>query len=400
MKRRLFLKTMAAVSGGIMGLPNRLPLLAQEIGTQFFLPPTVQHITETSAVIYFWMGEAPTNGQLLILKDNAIIQEYPLATDSLAQQIFVTNLEPASSYTYQVQVNGVEPPLLTGTQWANLAFTTPPYEWPLRLTSVGDTGFGDEITAKIAKYVAQHDLDLFLHLGDIVYFMHEYQNDHWVNWAKKYFEPFQDTLSRTVHYPTFGNHELDDATWLDGMPSYFWVFPPYNEDHYEEKRWFSSFDINGIQFLSLNSQLFYIYARFKNAQEEWLDAKLARTDVRYTVAFFHIPPYTSASLHQWDGLVVAENWMPKFEASNVALVLNGHSHVYERFVQNGVHYVTAGSASTRNYAQGETMQNSQIFLSEPAYPIVELYEDKIQLTSYDINNDVIENVELPITPRF
>jgi predicted phosphodiesterase len=399
MKRRQFLKTMA-VAGGLSSLPGSWLRLAQDNTPQFFLPPTVQHVTENSAVIYFWLNAPPATGSLLILKEATQVREVALASDTPVHQIFVDGLEPATTYQYQVVVNDLEPLLLTGTDWTGLSFQTPPYEWPLRLTALGDTGFGDDITLRIGKLVAQHDLDLFLHLGDVVYFMHEYDGNTWMNWAKKYFEPFQQTLSRVPHYPTFGNHELDDAAWFDGMPSYFWVFPPYNSDQYEGRRWYSSFDLNGIQFLSLNSQLFYSYASYRNAQEAWLDEKLARPDVQYTVAFFHIPPYTSASLHQWDGLVVAENWMPKFEANHVVLALSGHAHVYERLSQNGVHYLTAGSASSRNYAQGETMPNSRIFLSEPVYPIIELYEDHIHLTSYNINDEVIEDLDLEITPRF
>lgn len=401
MKRRTFLKTVGAAAGSsVLGMSPTELLLAQDSAMQFFLPPTVQHVTETSAVICCWLSAPTPNGKLIILQEGTPVQEYRLTPDVQPQQIFVEGLTPSTAYQYQVLVDAVEPLLLTGTAWSNLTFRTPPYEWPIRLSALGDTGFGDDVTLKIGKYLAQHDLDLFLHLGDIVYFMHEYENNHWINWAKKYFEPFQSTLSNVAHYPSFGNHELDDAAWLDGMPSYFHVFPPYNADNYEGKRWYSSFDLNGIQFLSLNSQLFYSYARFKNAQEEWLDAKLARTDVRYTVAFFHIPPYTSAGVHQWDGLVVAENWMPKFEANHVVLALSGHAHVYERFIQNGIHYVTAGSVSTRNYYQGEVMQNSQFFLSEPVYPIIELYEDRIHLTAYDINNIILEDLDLPITPRF
>ncbi len=401
MKRRQFLKTMTA-AGGILTLPAPLLSLAQQAMPQFFLPPTVQHVTETSAVIYFWLNAPPTSGYLLIMNEGNIVREFSLAIDTPLHQIVVDGLAPSTTYEYQVIVNDVDPLLLTGAAWSNLSFQTPPYEWPLRLTALGDTGFGDNITLRMGKLAAQHELDLFLHLGDVVYFMQEYDGNPWMNWSKKYFEPFQGLLSRVPHYPTFGNHELDDAAWYEGMPSYFWVFPPINEDVYEGNRLWYSFDLNEIQFLSLNSQVFYSYGEeVRHAQEAWLDEKLARTEVRYSVIFFHVTPYTSSSVHPSDGQIIAERWLSKFEGKHVPLILSGHVHVYERFSHNGLHIITSGSASERTYPMGETMSpNSQIFLSEPVYPIIELYEDYIHLTSYDINDEVVEDLNLEITPRF
>jgi hypothetical protein len=55
---------------------------------------------------------------------------------------------------------------------------------------------------------------------------------------------------------------------------------------------------------------------------------------------------------------VAENWVPKFEQSNVALVVRGHAHLYERLFKNGVHYLVAGAGSQTIYGQGEILEHS------------------------------------------
>jgi predicted phosphodiesterase len=401
MKRRTFLKFSAGAALTAL-LPREI--FASQTTPQFLIPPTVQHLTETTAHIFFWIGDLLQPGSLLVEKDGTTVFDFPLEPSAPREWLFILDgLQPATTYTYRVVVEGNELPLLTMEQpWSGLTFTTPPHEWPLRICALGDTGFGDPTTRSIAQQVAQFDLDLFLHLGDIVYWMHQYNGDAWLNWGEKYYEPFYEVLRKVPHYPTFGNHETDGPARLNGQPSYFWMFPPINDDIQthptwtNDNRWWYAFDYNNIQFLSLNTQLFYMNTAMWNAQDEWLDQKLARTDVLYTVVFCHIPLYTSGGLHQWDGMYAAERWEQKFANSNVSLVLSGHAHVYERLLKNGVNYVTAGSASDTNYSMGERMASSVIFRSEPAYPIIELHPDRIHLTTYDANGGIIEDVDLAL----
>lgn len=391
--RRQFIKTLGALT-----LATRLRFFAWAQGAQrFILPPTIQHISEESAVLYFRLANPTTDGRVVITQDGETTQEIAFATaDSLRHQILIEGLQSATTYGYKILIDGAE---LSTVQndlepWTALTFSTPPYEFPLRIAAVGDSGFGDSTTVALGQQMAAHNPHLFFHLGDVVYHMHQYNNDHFLNWHIKYFKPFYPLLQRVPHYPTFGNHELDSPAILDGWSSYYWVFPPFNADQYLDARMWYGFDYNGIQFLSLNSQLFYSQASLRAEQEAWLDAKLARDDVLYTVVFFHVTPFTSAGVHQFDGQVIAQQWSPKFENSNVALVLAGHAHVYERLQQNGLTYITAGAGSSTLYGQGERLGISQFFYSGASYPIVDLYPDRVQVTAYDVNGNVIDEVDI------
>ena len=73
---------------------------------------------------------------------------------------------------------------------------------------------------------------------------------------------------------------------------------------------------------------------------QWLEADLASTAQDWVIAFFHHPPYSDGHDSDMadDLIAVREQVAPVLEAGGVDLVLNGHSHSYERsFLLNG-HY--------------------------------------------------------------
>lgn len=396
MNRRKFLQILFTIGGGLPFWPKVRPGYTQS-SAQFIIPPTVHHVTETSAMVYFRLKDLTTTGQLLIKQANQVVQTIPLATDILRQQIMIDDLEPETAYTYEIQVDGGVPPTYDDDPWGPLGFRTAPFEFPLRFCALGDSGFGDSTTATLAEHIAQHDLDFFLHLGDVVYWMHQFNNDHFYNYYLKYFKPFSEIVRHMPHYPTMGNHDYDGPTFLDGLPTYNWVFPPFDDDQTAEGlRYWHSWKFNDIHFINLNSQLIYGRADLRNAQIEWLDEQLARDDSIYKVVFFHIAPFHSSDLHPGDGRPIMEQWLPKFEANNVKLVLTGHAHLYERLELNGITYIVAGAGSATNYSIGQQLAYSQKVYNGASYPIIELYEDKIHITAYDVEDNLIDDVGISI----
>ncbi|NJL92873.1 MAG: hypothetical protein HC915_03680 [Anaerolineae bacterium] len=405
MQRRTFLKRLLVVGGAWVAAQRAgwLPsALAQE--QLFFVPPTVHHVSEDSATLVFRLSLPTANGLVRVFEGDQPVLELPYdASATLWQQVVVPGPQASHTYRYQVEADGAVPLALMagqpGMPWEGLSFRTQPHPFPLRVAAVGDSGFGHTITRELGQVMAQQQPDFFIHLGDVVYWMHQYNGNAYLNWMEKYFIPFQDVLARGPHYATFGNHEQDGPAQLDGWPSYYWMFPPFNEDQndFGARSWYS-FDYNNIQFISLNSQLFYSYARFFAPQQEWLLQKLQRDDVRYTVIFFHISPYNSASLNQWDGLRIQEQWVPLFESApcKVALVMGGHAHIYERLLQNGIHYLVAGSGSDTIYGEGVPMENRVFFARETCFPMLEFYEDRIALQTYTAAGAVIDQAELPL----
>ncbi|KAB2863815.1 MAG: hypothetical protein F9K46_05380, partial [Anaerolineae bacterium] len=185
------------------------------------------------------------------------------ATQQLRQLVTIENLDKSTSYQAEILVGGQSPSLL-GQEgvWGPISFRTQPYEWPIRFATLGDSVFGDSVTWQLAEHIVQQDIDFFIHLGDVVYHSYEYENDLWLNWALKYYGPFREVLRQIPHYVAVGNHDREGTTLLDGQSFIYWAFPPYNLDEaFEERRQWSSFVVNDVQFLSLNSQVFYTEPR-------------------------------------------------------------------------------------------------------------------------------------------
>lgn len=97
------------------------------------------------------------------------------------------------------------------------------------------------------------------------------------------------------------------------------------------------------------AQLLFLDANRPDAsQTRWLAERLRERGPKFRVAIFH-QPAVSCGFHGSTPRV-DELWMPLFESSNVALVLSGHDHHYERFLsRNDVTYVVTGGGGRTLY---------------------------------------------------
>ncbi|MBI5931868.1 MAG: metallophosphoesterase [Chloroflexi bacterium] len=400
MKRRDFIKSVAAMAASYPFLRRFNPLLAQASTQQFFIPPTTLDVTENEATIYFRLSKVTDLAEVIVRKNGTEIQRLPIdAMTQLRQLVTIKGLESASTYEAEVLVDGQTPGLLGFEEaWGPITFRTQPYEWPIRFAALGDSGFGDGVTQQLADHIAQEEINFFIHLGDMVYFSYEYDNDLWLNWMLKYYGPFKDTLRRVPHFMAVGNHDREETTLLDGQSFIYWAFPPVHPDEaFEGRRQWSSFVANDVQFLALDSQVLYTDPG-RAEQNQWLDERLADPSFRTTIPFFHIPLWTSSSVHRDDGLPVSGDWYNRFSnaANRIGVVIAAHAHLYERLLLDNVHYITSGGGSQSIYQLGEALAWSQKALSLAHYILVEVYKDKIVVVARDVNNSEIDTAEWSI----
>ena len=67
---------------------------------------------------------------------------------------------------------------------------------------------------------------------------------------------------------------------------------------------------------------------------------------------FHQPAYSCGTAHG-STPAVDSTWVPTLEAHRVALVVNGHEHLYERFKSaNDVTYVVTGGGGAATHPRG------------------------------------------------
>jgi len=258
----------------------------------------------------------------------------------------VTGLLPSTTYYYTVGT----PTGVTAGGDASYRFTTSPPEGTARSTRawvVGDSGTGTSVVTAVrdayAAWTGSRGTDLWLMLGD-----NAYTNGTDAEYQAKAFNMFPAVFRSAVLWPALGNHDGYSANSATQTGPYFSIFSlPTHGDAggvASKTEAYYSFDYGTIHFVCLDS---YGSSRLPGSPMlTWLQNDLAATNLPWTIAFWHHPPYSKGS-HDSDvetELVQMRQYVvPILEAAGVDLVLSGHSHSYERSFLIDGHYGTSST---------------------------------------------------------
>lgn len=285
--------------------------------------------------------------------------EFGLSPSALTQEVvdpaFVTNhfitingLSENTKYYYKI---GSSSGMISSSY--EQSFQTHPQEGSTdtyRFWVIGDAGSAeveqDLVTQSFLNYNQGKRLDGWIMLGDNAYesgFDNEYQGG--------VFDAYPQILPNTVLWPSPGNHDYNNHIPLSPAPAYYEIFnlptnaeaggqPSGTEKYY-------SWNFGNVHFISLDS-----YDEGRGPTDPmalWLETDLASNSLPWVVVYWHHPPYTKGShdSDNWllDGELIdmRENILPILENYGVDLVLNGHSHSYERTPLLDGHYGNSGS---------------------------------------------------------
>ncbi|MFT7618712.1 MAG: hypothetical protein ACI97A_002359 [Planctomycetota bacterium] len=289
---------------------------------------------------------------------------------SLPTGLFSTAIDPFLTTEHRVQVNGLSANtkfyysleatgvgvLAGGTEGYHFVTAPPTGEAKnTRIWIVGDSGTADTNARNVrdAYYLdtADQHTDLMLMLGDNAY---THGTDTQYQFAM-FQNMYEAMLRKTVVWPTYGNHDAlsANATALTGP--YFEIFelpsagevgglPSGTEAYY-------SFDYGDIHFVVLDSQT--SDRSVGGAMATWTQADLAANTSKWTIVYFHHPPYSKGS-HDSDVesrlIQMRQNFLPILENAGVDMVFGGHSHAYERSYLLSGHYGLSNTYSPANHA--------------------------------------------------
>jgi predicted phosphodiesterase len=185
------------------------------------------------------------------------------------------------------------------------------YQLPKYIDVYGDTRSNPTAHQTMVNLMTNDKPYLVLHVGDLVN-----DGNSASDWAT--FDNITGNLrANTRFYPVIGNHEI--------ASSYF-------EARFGTDKW-KSYDIDNIHYIILDSNTSLASG---STQYNWLhidlDAAVA-AGARFTLVFFHHPPYTAGGLA--DAIVL-------FETHGVDAVFNGHTHLYARMIDTGIYYFIDG----------------------------------------------------------
>ncbi|HOV30521.1 MAG TPA: metallophosphoesterase [Anaerolineaceae bacterium] len=371
----------------------------------YVIPLTLQAVSEDSAVFLFELDRPAAGSLLLRSADQAeeFVQAFPISSSTPYQFFTVAPLEADREYeailALQADDGAFKQPAFLGGAWGSVRFRTQQATEPLRVGVIGDSGFGESVTAKLVEQMAGEKLDFVIHTGDVVYNAGENASPAEA-FALKYFQPFAPLLHQLPIYAVPGNHEYAQDARIDGVPYYYHVFPPLLDSVQvdpspSERRQYYAIVYQNIQFIFLDSQVFF-GEEGRKEQDLWLTQRLQDDQFAYSIVITHIPLFTSSVIHPKDSQPVRQAWHDKFAGAGVPLVLSGHSHNYERLVVDGVTYVVTGGGSSQLYPALNIDPNSQAFSWSSHFVLLELFEDQIKILAIDKNGKILDQAKVPL----
>ncbi|WP_188764879.1 metallophosphoesterase [Emticicia aquatilis] len=314
--------------------------------------PYLQQLGQNGVIIR-WRTDVPTQSLVTFNIDSpnnggATTPKIELDNLSTTEHIVqLKGLQANTKYTYTV---GTETkPLASGKDYYFITAPSPTDNRPINIWAMGD--FGDnstEVYEKNQTAVKEQYLknksnytDLWLWLGDNAYCC---GTD--IEYQRQIFDFYgSNILGNTAFFPVPGNHEYyETATGqVDKKINYFKVIsvptkgemgglPSNTKEYY-------SFNYENIHIIALDSYGLdegkYRLSDPQSKQYQWLvnDLEASKGKSLWTIITFHHPPYTKRS-HDSDGeadlVAIREALVPIFDKYKVDLILNGHSHSYER----------------------------------------------------------------------
>ncbi len=241
----------------------------------------------------------------------------------------------------------------------------------------------------ISKVIAHHHsiepLHFLINGGDVV--QTGGSESEWI----EYFNGGNAYLMDIPQIAAIGNHDYRGKTVL---PKYFqkymrWPGSPTNGNLF--------FDLPDFQMVIWNSNEGELTKEENSAMWIWLEQTLinARKIKKPVFIATHFPVYSSSMNRFTSGPVreLREKLVPLVEKYKVPLVLGGHTHMYERSLKDGIHYVVAGPAGGR--VNKPTFKNPyrQMFDSDALTFTKIKYENKrLNVETYNQSNVLIDSV--------
>lgn len=307
--------------------------------------PYLQQLTQTSIIVR-WRTDVPANSKVLFGKNKGALNLQTTDNEAVTEHIIkISGLEPDSKYYYQIWAAG-----LLSTSESQYFTTAGPTnsKRALRIWAGGD--FGDISAPQYLQnqsavrdaYLAatkKQDTDLWLWLGD-----NGYGGDRDAKLQISIFDFYKNILSHVPFAAALGNHEFDEDPANQQKSRDVHLLKITNPPTEAEaggvpsgSKAYYSFNYGNTHFVCLDSYgldegLYRLYDS-KGAQYQWLLKDLAANKALWTVVFFHHPPYTVRSHYsdfEQELINIRESLVPIFDRYKVDLVLNGHSHIYER----------------------------------------------------------------------
>jgi hypothetical protein len=292
------------------------------------------------------------------------------------------HLTPSTGYCYRLLAGRgrIEGPF--GFRTAPSAALDASVSQAVHVLVLGDSGGGGgdqrAVRAAMERTRGRYHFDLMVHLGDLAY-----ERGRPIELEDRFFTPYRDWLAHMPVFPVAGNHEHLTA---DAAPFRQAFMLPDNGGRDGAERWYS-FDWGPAHFAALDTE--HLDGPLGIAQARWLAEDLSAHPNQWLVVYGHRPAYSSG-VHG-STAALQQRFAPIFERYDVALVLAGHDHDYERSVplrggrpehRHGVTYVVSGGGGRGTTSVGRSEVTVH---SEEVLHFVELVVERRRLRAVAVD---------------
>lgn len=303
------------------------------------------------------------------------------------------DLQPGTRYMYRVGNGNF------WSEWFHVKTAGNPGE-PFSFIYMGDVQAGMRtFWPRVIReaYTKMPDARLIMYAGDIV---NRGRNDH--EWGELYYGGgFIHSTIPGMMSP--GNHEhADNEEGINELTALWrpqFTLPENGPRGLEETCYYT--DIQGVRFISLNSQAIWFGGEGMQKQMDWLEKILSDNPNQWTCVVFHHPVYSVKANR--DNKNLRENFQPIFNKYKVDLVLQGHDHAYGRGMQKIPMPDNKGTSPTMYTV---SMSGSKMYQADqPAwadksgghlqlYQLITVNRNKLSYRSYTATGELFDAFDL------
>ncbi|MEZ4699444.1 MAG: metallophosphoesterase [Rhodothermales bacterium] len=294
-----------------------------------FRAPYIQDPTQTSFSVAWRTLEAYA-GEVRYDTEKDLLRFSAVEADATKKHfVRVDGLEPGQRYYYAVYDGDTE---VQGEEKTRTA--RGPDETQFSFLVLGDSGVDTpsqwRVGAEMRESMDRQEIDFVVHVGDV----HQGIGDYYDN---IYFKPYREIIKNVNIFTSLGNHDVitdNGDVYIDDF--YLPHNNPDSTERYYSFRWANAFfialDTNGDYSPGSPQYQFLV---------EQLESK-EREDALWTFIYAHHPPFSEYWVGYYGEAGVQNDLMPLYERYGVDMVMNGHTHSYERGEKEHVHYLISG----------------------------------------------------------
>ncbi len=335
--------------------------------------PYLQAITTTSVMI---MAECSNQTQVRVLygeNENMEMNRstsYNESTDAVPEtyvhRIQLDGLKPDTKYYYKVIQDGVDNYIKT--------FKTPPVVGLLKVAVMGDGRSQPKVFSEISAQVRATKPDIVIMTGDICF------DSKYKSFKDEFFVPeLLNLASSYCFFNAVGNHERfsKNTKAFTQAP----LSASGRQDYY-------SFEIGDAIYIILSTET---SCKKGSPQYVFLEKELKNTTKKWKIVAFHKSAYVGGGHNEFKPMVkVSEDLFEKYK---VNLVLNGHSHFYQRNEVNGITHLTLAGGGAPLYTP-ELKKYTVKSAKEHHYGYFEIDGSELNFYVYNIEGKEIDRFTL------